>query len=394
MSGAWRTVRLADVLLPVKRQVRLDLDEHYSTLGVRWYGNGAFSKPAVPGSAIAAKTLNEVHEGDVVYSKLFAWKGSFGVVPASLHGLVASTEFPTYRAHERELLPEFFAIWASRPEVWAEADNASTGTTANSRNRLAPEQFLDMEMDLPTLDEQSRMVAAIAVVDRAGHAYERHALAAREDLIEATDFERVALIDIVTSVKGGKSPKCLDRPPVGDEYGVLKVSAIRDGQFRPQEAKTLPPDIPPAAASVHKGDLLYSRANTSALVGAMCRAERDYPHLLLCDKTMRLTVDDAAVMPDFLVEAVGTSAAREHIETMAGGTSDSMKNISQEAFLETEVALPPLDYQSRLVATLQTLRRVAVAADRKRATVQRLRAALVEDLLTAVPETSEAPAAV
>lgn len=398
--STWRTVRLADVLEPVKRPVKLEPGSLYATLGVRWYGNGAFVKAPVPGSTIAAKTLNQVRAGDVVYSKLFAWKGSFALIAAELDGVVASTEFPTYIARRTELLPEFFELWASRADVWTDADNASTGTTANSRNRLAPEQFLDMEMELPSLAEQFNMVSAVASVDRAiraharrGAAARRAHCAAREELIESTNFDRVLLREIITSVKGGKSPKCLDRPPVGDEFGVLKVSAIRDGHFRPDEAKALPRGIAPAAASVQEGDLLYSRANTSALVGAMSRADRDYPRLLLCDKTMRVTVDEDTVDPDFLVEAVGTSSPREHIETMAGGTSDSMKNISQDAFLETEVALPALDRQCRIVASLKALRRVAAAAEIRTAALRACRGALVEDLLTEPPETPEVSAA-
>jgi hypothetical protein len=122
----------------VKRSTVTAVDEVYDTLGVRWYGAGCFVKHATP---VKAKTMNRVAADDIVYSKLFAWKGSLAVVSDAEAGALASTEFPTYRADAARLLPAYFALWAGRPEVWEEADALSTGTTGNSRNRLAPEDF-------------------------------------------------------------------------------------------------------------------------------------------------------------------------------------------------------------------------------------------------------------
>ncbi|MEJ7785997.1 MAG: restriction endonuclease subunit S [Solirubrobacteraceae bacterium] len=154
-----RTVALREVLTRVTRPVQLDDDTEYATLGVRWYGAGCFLKAGQRGRTIAAKTLNAVEDGDIVFSRLFAWKGSFGVVHSEHAGAVASNEFPTYRASS-DLLPEYFELWASRESVWDEADAGSTGTTANSRNRLSEGFFLDMAIELPTLSDQAAAVEA------------------------------------------------------------------------------------------------------------------------------------------------------------------------------------------------------------------------------------------
>lgn len=360
--GDPRVVQLRDVLTPVKRPVQLQAATAYRTLGVRWYGNGSFTKPAKRGDQIASKTLNEVRAGDVVYSKLFAWKGSFAVVAPESDGAAASTEFPTYIADQQHLLPEYFALWASQPEVWGAAEDASTGTTTGSRNRLNPEDFLDFEIELPSVDEQLAAVAVVGKFDALAAALDYEAAllkaahrAARVELIEDLDADREELGELVHGVRGGKSPKCLDRSPLPNEFGVLKVSAIRDGLFRPEEAKALPSGLAPWNAIVRAGDLIYSRANTTALVGAVCRVPRDYPQLLLCDKTIRIDLDEARVDPDYFVEAIGIPSARDHIEHLAGGTSDSMKNISQDAFLETEIPVPDLQLQADVAHRLKSL---------------------------------------
>jgi len=364
---------------------------------VRWYGNGVFGKSPQLGSSIAAKSLNQVEPGDVVYSKLFAWKGSFGVVTSALPPMVASTEFPTYTPRPERLLAGFFEIWASRPEIWGLAADASTGTTANSRNRFSTEDFLDLEIELPPLAEQhaiveatDRGIAAISAWTRELMAATRAQAVARLALIENSSHERVPMEELVTGVRGGKSPQCLSRRPVDGEYGVLKVSAIRQGEFRSAEAKALPDDAPRWDGALHAGDLVYSRANTTSLVGVMCRVERDHPHLLLCDKTMRVTVDPLKLDPHFLVEAVATPSAREHIEMMAGGTSASMKNISQGDYLETEIPLPPLDEQKWKAALLGQLKASAVAAQQRIDQTRRLQGAIVEDLVTGVRRAPDA----
>lgn len=394
MSERWKTAILADVLTEVRERTRVERDAEYPLAGVYGFGRGVLLRDAVRGSDISAQFLYRIRSGQVMYSRLKAFEGAFALVPEEADGRFVSNEFPTFDVDSSLASGPFLRLLLTRRRVWQELESGSQGMGAR-RERLQADDFLDFEFDLPPLEQQERVVCAAQIAERALEASKRLAtaarrahIAARQELIEGTNYERVPLDELVAAVEGGKSPKCLNRPPAEDEYGVLKVSAIRDGQFRPHEAKALPAGVAPDAPSVRAGDLLYSRANTASLVGAMCRVERDHPHLLLCDKTMRVTLHDM-VDPDFLVEAVGTTVAREYIEMMAGGTSESMKNISQPSFLATEVALPPLDEQRRIAAALWALRRAAVTTDDQRARLEGLREALTEDLVFGVREAPE-----
>lgn len=395
MTDGWRAVNLGHVIAESREKVRVECDTEYPLAGVLGFGRGMLFRDPVRGSDISAQHLYRIRAGQVIYSRLKAFEGAFALVPARAEGRFVSNEFPTFDVDESLVAPDYLALILRRPRVWQELESGSEGMGAR-RERLQPSDFLELEFDLPPLDDQRRITAAVAIAERAFQAHERKARAARrthatarQELIEGPDFDRVSLEDVVVAVKGGKSPQCLNRPPTQGEYGVLKVSSIRDGHFRPDEAKALPAGVTPAADSVRKGDLLYSRANTVTLVGAMCRVDRDYPNLLLCDKTMRVTLNTELAEPDYIVEAVATSVAREHIETLAGGTSESMKNISQEAFLATEVALPPVADQRRIACVLRTLRHAGTAADRRRLGIARLRQALVEELVAGVLEAPE-----
>jgi type I restriction enzyme S subunit len=74
---------------------------------------------------------------------------------------------------------------------------------------------------------------------------------------------------------------------------------------------------------------------------------------LLSDKTLRLVLDEGRICPDYLVQVLRMPEARAHIERNATGTSDSMRNISQEALRATPIPLPALAIQINLAKRLQ-----------------------------------------
>jgi len=153
----------------------------------------------------------------------------------------------------------------------------------------------------------------------------------------------------VKSITAGKSVLGLGRPAAEDECGVLKVSAVGADGFVADENKVLEDAntfIP--AFSVHKNDLLITRANTRELVGRVCKVPQEYPNLMLSDKTLRLEVDERLGDKDFLLQVLRSKEARSQIEASASGTGGAMKNISQVQILSLNLPLPELKIQKEL----------------------------------------------
>ena len=141
-----------------------------------------------------------------------------------------------------------------------------------------------------------------------------------------------------------------------NELAVLKVSAVSWGEFKPHEAKAVDLRyVPDERHRVKRGDLLVSRANTLELVGAAVRVERDYPNRLLSDKTLRLLVDKSKIFPGYLVQVLRMPEARAHIQLNATGTSDSMRNISQDTLRATPIPLPAIAIQEKIAKSMQRL---------------------------------------
>lgn len=88
-------------------------------------------------------------------------------------------------------------------------------------------------------------------------------------------------------------------------------------------------------------------------------------------------------MPEYVVHALASQVARDHIENHATGTSDSMKNISQTSLLETEVpCLDQLDEQSRIASRLDAIQEAMLRAQRAVNTATAVRVALADELVS------------
>lgn len=170
------------------------------------------------------------------------------------------------------------------------------------------------------------------------------------------------------NIVAGKSVQTLERPATENELGILKVSAVTWGEFRPHENKAMPPEYDPGdCPRPIDGDLLISRANTRELVGAPVMVRGNHPNLLLSDKLLKLIPDETLVDRRYLLRALRAPEAAAHFFKCAGGSSGSMTNITQADIRSAPIPLPPLPEQRRIAAildkadALRTQRREALA---------------------------------
>ena len=167
-------------------------------------------------------------------------------------------------------------------------------------------------------------------------------------------MERTTLGEVLIDIQAGKSFLTAETIARPDELGVLKVSAITWSKFQSNEAKALKSHYEPASSHrVRSGDLIISRANTKDFVGAVVLVDEDYPNRLLSDKTLRLVVDDTQVSKEFLLYALRSKLARDHIEELATGTSDSMRNISHGVIRSIPIPFTHIDTQREIAVGLR-----------------------------------------
>lgn len=188
--------------------------------------------------------------------------------------------------------------------------------------------------------------------------------------------------ELITDADAGWSPKSEGFPKSGDNWGVLKVSAVSWDKFLPEENKQLLPGVkPPEAAIVRKDDFLISRANTSELVAKCVIVEEQPQNLILSDKIVRLQIVANCNKKFLCIVNNHAEHARSYYAEEASGTSLSMKNVSRAVIYALAIPLPPLAEQQRIVAKVEELLALCDQLEAQLTNTQTERRRLLESVL-------------
>jgi type I restriction enzyme S subunit len=174
-------------------------------------------------------------------------------------------------------------------------------------------------------------------------------------------WEWCRLGDLALGSEAGWSPQCESHPRNGDDWGVLKISAVTWGEFNAEENKALPVKLEPKQEYEVKGnDFLLSRANTSELVARSVVVPQTVPkHLMLSDKIIRFQFPDL-IDVNYINIVNNSMLSREYYGIVAGGTSASMKNVTRNQVSLLPVALPPYNEKKKIISVIES---VLVLAD-------------------------------
>jgi type I restriction enzyme S subunit len=97
-----------------------------------------------------------------------AWEGALGMVPPNCDRLVVSTEFPVFEIDEAIMLPEVVDTYFRSPEIWPSLSGQSGGTNVR-RRRLNPQDFLNLEMPLPSQPVQMAIRDSVSQIANITH---------------------------------------------------------------------------------------------------------------------------------------------------------------------------------------------------------------------------------
>jgi len=224
-------------------------------------------------------------------------------------------------------------------------------------------QCRNFEIPLPPPAEQQRIVAKIGSltgksrrardhldhIPRLVEKYKQAILAAAF----RGDWPSIEVGRIIRGVVAGKNLRCEERPPLDQERGVVKVSAVSWGAFDAKASKTLPASFtPPDSTQIKGGDLLISRANTQELVGAVVIVAETPSNLFLSDKVLRLDVVDED--KPWLMWFLRSPDGRAAIEAGATGNQLSMRNLSQSALKGIEMPWPTAEQRQEIVRRIES----------------------------------------
>jgi type I restriction enzyme S subunit len=197
------------------------------------------------------------------------------------------------------------------------------------------------------------------------------------------EWEVLPLGNLLSGIDAGWSPNCEGEPPSQGEWGILKVSAISSGVFKPSESKRLAAGLLPIPSlEVRQRDVLVSRANGVAeLVGRCVLVEHTPSRLMLSDKTLRLVPRPDTIRPFILTASMSSHHTRLQIGTLFSGSS-GQKNITQKQLRTLLIAVAKWDEQMMaeraVVGAVENIAQDNACLEKLKA----LKIALMQDLLT------------
>jgi type I restriction enzyme S subunit len=353
-------------LVPLRRLFKVINGGTPTPDSANWDGDVPWATPVDLGAAgrtIAGTERRLTAEGLATGSRL-APAGSILVSTRAPIGYLSICSVPmSFNQGCRALAPHpgvdsrFFAY-----QLMAQRDELQRAGQGSTFLELSSESLGAFHVAAPPRDEQQRIADflddQVATIDRALTLRSRQASLAREDIAAELDHQldnmatrgTLPLRRLARYIEQGSSPQCENRPASEGEWGVLKLSAVRAGEFRASENKALPSGVEPIATyEIRNGDLLVTRANTPTLVGDVA-VVRDAPRQLqLCDLIYRIHLTTGQ-SPDFVAAALLTLRNRSLVGAIARGTSSSMAKLRGEDVLNLRVPIASDREQANVAA--------------------------------------------
>lgn len=333
--------------------------------------------------------------GDIVLNRMRAFQGAIGL--SHQRGIVSPDYLvlrPSSNTDPRYLHHLFRSSWfvgemVSRLRGIGNTENGSVRTP-----RINPEDFGEIVVDFPSFEVQRRIadfldaetarIDQLAMLQRAVlSSVEARTLAQLDLKVDELTAEYGALPfrRRIWSIEQGVSPQCDNFPAGPDDWGVLKVSAVKNGGFFEDENKQLPTHFEPDPRyEIKDGDLLVTRANTPKLVGAATVADSPRPKLMLCDKIFRIKAT-SELLPKFLLLVSLGTRIRDMCAEASHGTSQSMANLKTEEIKRWPIPAAPVPIQRTAIKELSAAidhadeltsaidKQLALLAERKQALI-------------------------
>lgn len=377
LMSKWPTIKVGENVERRTERVAIEPGRQYDTMGMRWYGKGAYLRPPCRPKT---KTLGVARTGDFVFCRIDAQNGPFGIVPQELDGALVTNEFPLYTVDESALDPRFLALCFARQSTLELIGKRREGR--DGRARWKEPDFEDWSIPFPPLAMQSRIVEVVAAVDST--------LKALEDEIIAAKTARVALLDhLIRDLDGdvteytlgdvaawsaGKTPKA-DNPAfysgtipwavIGDVQGrIINDTARRITQAGLDEIGGLKKLAPSGSVLI----TMYGTIGNTAITGvpmatnqAICRG---IPNNLVSADYLRLWV----------------SARKADLISL--GEGKTQQNISKEKIERFPIMVPSSLDQDRVVRIFTSVDNQIEALEHEHEHAAIMRSALLESLLS------------
>lgn len=357
----WERVRLGEVLTRSRSAVMLEPTELYKQVTVRMRHKGVTLREQKRGADIGSPRQYVARPGQFIISSIDARNGAMGLVPDELDGAIVTNDFWLFDVDERRLNREWLRLYASTPDFVDACTGASEGST--NRVRLQPDRFLALEIPLPPLPEQRRIVARVkGLLDKVGEVSNLREELRKEKsflLKAAVKAEFDGLNDCPVVPLESVCSAIIDNLHSNPEYAETGVPCVRssdvswfelnlDSAKRTSEDEYIRRTV---RGEPQEDDIVLVREGGGTGKAAIVRAEQRFS---LGQRVMMIRVNTDVVMPEFFLHQLLSPQIQEsQIASSFKGSAAPHLNIG--SLRKFDFILPPLHRQKELLYSLNRL---------------------------------------
>ena len=303
----------------------------------------------------AAFISAETH-AEMIRTEVKQWDVFLNITGASIgrSAIYADTEKANVNQHvailrtNEKLLPAFLARCLISEGVQSQIRTIQSGA---SREALNYQQIKELQIPLPPLEEQRRIVAEI-------EGYQKVLDGARQILAgyraQIPDYQEWPITELRELIEGnpknGYSGKPVRHPT---KLKVLTLTATTSGKMDITKFKYLDEHVPKdSPCRCRRGDIYLQRGNTKELVGTAALLDMDAPDFIYPDLMIRVRADETKILTTFLLHTLQSQPVREFLMRNAGGAAGNMPKINQGIVESIPIHVPALEDQRRIVAEL------------------------------------------
>lgn len=403
-QNAVAVVKLADVLRNRSEFIIIDDLSTYRRLTAQLHAKGVVPRDEIDGLRIKTKKQQVCKSGDFLVAEIDAKVGGFGIVPPELDGSIVSSHYFLFEVNKARLDPQYFNFFIKTEEFQKQI--VARGSTNYASIR--PADILQLEMPLPPINEQQRLVAEIdshmkrinkllllridrdietlwksilkkaftgklvSRESRAGlsrevhnHIPDRHVTAVGENkrnipILDGLDLSSLPegwlwteLGTLTVSMKNGiyKPAQFYSEDGVAClrmyniENGLIVLNNIKRMTLTAEEKQEF---------RLKPGDLLVNRVNSRELVGKAAVIPAGLEDSVYESKNIRLRLREDCVNSQYVnlwLNSYGRLYISHHFQQTCGQAS-----INQRQLQALPIPLPPVEEQYHIVAKIEELR--------------------------------------
>lgn len=339
----WEKIQLGEICQKANRLEAPAMGQPYRQLGVRLWGEGAYERETIDGGDTKYAFLNKIEADDLVVNKIWARNGSIAVANPNQAGTYVSAEFPTYQLDVTLIEPRWMRLITKWRGFWSACDEKAQGTSG--KNRIKPEQFLSIQIPLPSLTEQQTIVARLDQLVEKVRQVKEHLDAAE------TDADNLLAVQFREAIKNSPLRKMSEVAPalrrpvkldISSRYREVGARSFGKGLF-------VKPDFDGAEATwqkpvwIEEGDLVLS--NIKAWEGAIAIAGKQHSGCIASHRYITCVPNENYATAAFLAYFLLSPDGLEKVGFASPGTADRNRTLSLTNLGKIEVPLPPINVQ-------------------------------------------------